>query len=154
MIPKRRPVGPWYGDERQRVRFEGQARRLPQLMVRREAKRDEDYIVYSLPLDLPGCGRKDVEIHVANRSFRHIGRPRVYAGGCERYRHLHEDKSLCIWDPRDEASRRWIPADGLQQLIDLAAAHIYREEYCLRTGEWLGDEVPHDADTRKEVDKA
>jgi len=48
-----------------------------------------------------------------------------------------------MWHPADPAGRRWERLDGARVLLGLIAAHLIREEWWQRTGEWPGDEAPH-----------
>ena len=72
--------------------------------------------------------------------------PKVLADGPEEspHRYRHEDaRSLCLWYPRDGPDRRWVPTDGLVQLIGMVEMHLFKEAYWRETGEWLGEEGPH-----------
>lgn len=54
------------------------------------------------------------------------------------YRHL------CIWYSGDSEARRWVPDDGLLALVGMTTYHLFKEAWWRETGEWLGDERPHD----------
>ena len=42
-----------------------------------------------------------------------------------------------------------MPGDGLVALFGMAQHHLFKESWWRATGEWLGDEAPHDADQDK-----
>lgn len=69
--------------------------------------------------------------------------PSVYADGPTESPHRYADGSLCMWYPADDAECRWERANGARVLLGLIAAHLIREEWWRRTGEWPGDEAPH-----------
>ena len=56
--------------------------------------------------------------------------------------HRYGDGSLCMWFPDDPPARRWVPADGLEALVVYIRAHLVREDWWRRTGEWPGPEAP------------
>lgn len=58
--------------------------------------------------------------------------------------HRYDDGSLCIWFPWDPPSQRWTWRDGGRVLAGHICAHLIRETWWRQTGEWVGDEVPHD----------
>ena len=57
--------------------------------------------------------------------------------------HRYGDGSLCMWHPDDPPRQRWLHTDGLPALVGLIQAHLLREDYWRRMGEWLGPEAPH-----------
>jgi hypothetical protein len=59
-------------------------------------------------------------------------------------KHTFGHNRLCMWFPDDPDERRWQRSDGLLKLIDTAVVHLFKELYWRETGEWLGDEAPHD----------
>ncbi len=58
--------------------------------------------------------------------------------------HTFGDNRLCMWYPPDPDDRKWRKEDGLLKLIDTAVMHLFEELYYKETGEWLGEEAPHD----------
>jgi hypothetical protein len=58
--------------------------------------------------------------------------------------HRYDDGSLCIWYPYDPPERRWTWRDGGAVLAGHICAHLIREAWWRETGEWVGDEAPHD----------
>jgi len=58
--------------------------------------------------------------------------------------HRYLDGSLCIWYPRDPPEHRWTWRDGGAALAGHICAHLIRETWWRQTGEWAGDEAPHD----------
>lgn len=59
-------------------------------------------------------------------------------------RHTFGNNRLCMWYPDDPPDRTWHREDGLLKLIDTAVVHLFKELFNLETGEWLGEEAPHD----------
>lgn len=59
-------------------------------------------------------------------------------------KHTFGHNRLCMWYPDDPGEKRWQRADGLLKLIDTAVVHLFKELYWRETGEWLGEEAPHD----------
>jgi hypothetical protein len=57
--------------------------------------------------------------------------------------HRYRDGSLCMWFPDDPPARRWVPGDGLDALVAYIRAHLVREDWWRRAGEWPGPEAPH-----------
>jgi hypothetical protein len=68
---------------------------------------------------------------------------RVYADAPSDSPHRFDDGALCMWYPYDEVERRWTRSDGVVVLVGHVIAHLAREEWWRRTGEWVGDQVPH-----------
>jgi hypothetical protein len=79
----------------------------------------------SWPLDRP----ESVSVHVTGPSDS----PHRYPSG-----------ALCMWFPADDASQRWTRHDGPVALVAHILAHLAREEWWRRTGEWIGEQAPHD----------
>lgn len=69
--------------------------------------------------------------------------PRVWATGPECDAHRNPDGSLCLWYPKDSASRRWTRNDGGKMLLGIVVRHLRWEAIYLRTGVWPGFEAPH-----------
>jgi len=57
--------------------------------------------------------------------------------------HRYSDGALCMWYPKDPPERRWVPADGLLALIEMAHNHLFAERYHWLHDRWPLDEVPH-----------
>ncbi len=96
--------------------------------------------VINVAVMVPGMGKVRVSLIFP------LDRPEavaVYAAGPNHSPHRYRDGALCMWFPRDDASRRWTADDGPVNLLGHAIAHLAREEWWRRTGEWVGDEVPH-----------
>ena len=54
-----------------------------------------------------------------------------------------------MWYPHDPIDRRWVFEDGLLDLIGLVIAHLFWEAWWRETGEWLGEEVPHESQVKE-----
>lgn len=50
---------------------------------------------------------------------------------------------LCLYYPDDPEEQRWVSADGLAALADLARAHVWREYIWRLDDFWPGDQAPH-----------
>lgn len=87
-----------------------------------------------------GVPIRDVEVHFSPGS---PSIPRVFVDGSTDSPHRYPDKSLCMWYPYDPPDARWWPTDGAAELLAHIAAHLIREQWWRRTGEWPGEEVPH-----------
>lgn len=77
--------------------------------------------------------------------------PRVFVDGPEESPHRYGDGALCMWWPYDGPDRRWLRRDCPIALLGHVVAHLIREEWWRRTGEWAGDEAPHDRLDNQEV---
>lgn len=69
--------------------------------------------------------------------------PYVYTDGPSESPHRYADGSLCMWYPGDPVEQRWTRRDGPGALLGHIVAHLIREEWWRRTGEWAGAEAPH-----------
>jgi hypothetical protein len=69
--------------------------------------------------------------------------PRVFTDGPWESPHRYADGSLCMWHPRDQPEKRWTRRDGAAALLGHVVAHLLREEWWRRTGEWPGEEAAH-----------
>lgn len=137
MAAWRRDAGPWYGNDRERVRFEGAARlTLPGLRVRGGVG-----WTYSLRVEVPHyVVQRDVTIAFSRPNPRV---PKIRASGPSESPHRFDDGALCVWDPRGPANERWQFGDGLLHLIGLVVQHLFKEEWWREYKEWLGPEAPH-----------
>lgn len=96
--------------------------------------------VLTLVVAVPTLGSRSVRIQfTADRPDD----PAVYIGEPFFSPHRYRDGSLCMWYPDDPPERRWLRTDGLPALIGLIQAHLVREAWWRRMGEWLGPEAPH-----------
>jgi hypothetical protein len=75
--------------------------------------------------------------------------PLVLADGPRDSPHRYGDDGLCMWHPKDPPSMRWRFENGLLDLLDTIAAHLFREAWWREHHEWLGPEVGHTPDTKK-----
>lgn len=78
---------------------------------------------------------------------RRPAHPQVYVDGPVEspHRFLKErgGRMLCIWHPKDDVCRRWVPEDGLLKLLGMITEHLFKEAWWREHGEWLGEEYPH-----------
>lgn len=71
--------------------------------------------------------------------------PHVFADGPGDSPHRYSSGSLCMWFNEAPTNRRWLPEDGLADLLFRTRNHLFREAWWRERGEWLGDEHPHEA---------
>src|ERR1700730_1860252 len=134
--------GPWYGDERQRILFECGARgQVPGLRARTNRAGPRAGRCYLVTLDVPHYPARAVTVLFPRHSPRS---PAVNADGPEESPHRGNDGSLCMWEPSDPSTLRWVFGDGMLSLLGIAVAHLFREAWWRETGEWPGPEAPHD----------
>lgn len=144
MSPRCRLPQSWLEDVARRYRSVAPAKVLfPTLRERRVQRRRSVSYVFTVTVPVPNYEERHVRIEF--RQWLH-GSPKVFVDGPidspHRYRR-EGDRSLCLWYPGDEPDRRWLPEDGLAQLIGMIATHLFKEAYWRETGEWLGEEGPH-----------
>lgn len=135
--------GPWYAEFRQRLIFEGDARRSNGTVthrLRREGK--TGMIEYRFCVDVPHYEQRHVTVRFEDGSKI----PKVTADGPtgrDASPHRYEGERLCIWDPKDPPSKKWVWDDGFTALIAHVTVHLFREAWWRETGEWLGPEAQH-----------
>jgi hypothetical protein len=96
-------------------------------------------LTYHLPVGVPGSNE---ERHLQVVFARNQNQPSVYADGPRCLRHRWSNDSLCMWDPWAAEMERWVVADGLGDLRDLAAEHLYCEAECRGGQAWPRPEMP------------
>lgn len=75
--------------------------------------------------------------------------PRVFADpGALSLHRMPTDGALCLYYPWDPPERRWRYENGLVQLYDVIADHLYKELWWRHTGghkggEWPGEDAEH-----------
>lgn len=139
----KRAGGPWYGDEGLRAVFERGARQLHPTLQRKFVHDGEDAgLHYTVLLEVPGYATREVELRFpAGWSATAV---RIHVDGPDDSPHRYDTGALCVWYPNDPRDRRWERRDGLAQLLDMIAVHLFKEAWWRESGEWLGDEAPHD----------
>jgi hypothetical protein len=149
-MSRRRKTTGWHEDFRVRLRFEGRARTsFPGLRARRVGKGLDAEINYTVTLPVPEYESRTVKVRVAD-----LLRPVLIGVTCDGStisKHRYEQERLCIWDPDDEPDAKWVPEDGLFDLLLYTQLHLFREAHYRRTGEWLGPEAPHGPDREKDA---
>lgn len=144
-MPRRHNPGPWYGRFRDRLRFEGPARRNIFGLRSRRRPRGRGW-QYLLSVDPPGCPTTRVQIDF---TLPYSRIPQVIVDGPAESPHRYDDGTLCMWYPHDPPERRWTFSDGLLQLVGLIQVHLVREQLWRETGHWYGDEAPHTAGDKR-----
>lgn len=131
----KRRSGPWWKNDRDRIVFEGGARK--QFGIR--GRMTEDGWTYELPVDVPFYETRQVRIHFSPWGGRI---PTVTVDG-PTSPHRFDDGSLCMWFPYDPPRGCWVFEDGLLALLGHIMAHLFREAWFRDYGYWPGPEVPH-----------
>lgn len=70
--------------------------------------------------------------------------PRVFADVGAASPHRMPDDSLCLYYPRDPRDRRWVADDGLDELLNITARHLFAEDYWRSNDQvWPVEQAPH-----------
>lgn len=140
--PSNRSKGPWYGLTVVRLNFErGVKTQFPNLRGGR-IKGGYEYRA-TVPVS-------DYEPRKTRIRFNGMANvPSVFADGPRESPHRYHDDSLCMWYPDDRVEHRWVFEDGLVALMGLVMAHLFKEAWWRETEEWLGEEVPHEAQSKE-----
>lgn len=144
--PGKRWGGPWYGDDRRVVLFEGEARRLFHPLRGRRVADGREYV---LTAEVPFYEQRKVRILIEGEA----GIATVQADGPTESPHRYPDGSLCMWYPKDPAALKWVHDDGLLALIVLVQLHLFREAWWREYDEWPGPEIPHGPEGKVEESK-
>lgn len=131
----------WFLDPLARVSFEAAAREHHAFFTS-SAELLGDTWIYALifVIVVPALGSRAVRILFTSAR---PDDPVVHVHDPRRSPHRYTDGSLCMWHPDDAPQQRWLRGDGLPALVGLIQAHVVREDYRRRMGEWLGPEAPH-----------
>ena len=99
-------------------------------------------IEYSFPFIVPATD-ESVTVVANLRLGRQGTRTVVYVQGApECLRHRFADGSLCMWFEPDASDRKWVLADGLDQLAAHVARHLFQEAVCRAGDPWPGEQAP------------
>jgi hypothetical protein len=157
MPAPRRPS--WEQNYGLRLRFERDAYGVyPGLRRSSTGRRKYARVVYRLLVPVEHYEWRTLDMHF-QRTTPRPALTRVYADGPTESPHRYaphpkdpqQRPSLCIWYPDDPTEGRWVPSDGLLSLIEITRVHLFKEAYYRETGEWLGDEVPHNQRPRSKT---
>ena len=142
--PPNRNKGPWYGLTVVRLKFErGVMTQFPNLRAGRVKSG------YEYRTTVPVSDYEPRKIRIRFNGMANV--PWVFADGPRESPHRYDDGSLCMWYPDDRVERRWVFEDGLVALMGLVMAHLFKEAWWRETAEWLGDEVPHEAQSKEQT---
>jgi len=134
----------WYAYPAGRLRFITELRacgvHASQTPVSRADRKHRGGFQVEFTVAVPGLPSRRVRIVFAGDGIV----PSVYADGPSESPHRYGDGSLCMWYPWDPETARWTRRDGGAALLGHITAHLIREEWWRKTGEWVGDETPHD----------
>ena len=89
------------------------------------------------------------KVHIRFNGMANV--PWVFADGPRESPHRYPNDSLCMWYPDDRIEQRWVFEDGLLALMGLIMAHLFKEAWWRETGEWLGEEVQHGAQSKEQL---
>lgn len=142
--PSIRNKGPWYGRTVVRLNFERGVKSQFSNLRGRKVKGGYEYRA-----TVPVPCYKPRKVCVQFKDMVDV--PCVFADGPRESPHRYCDNSLCMWYPEDPVERRWVFADGLLTLMGLVMAHLFKEAWWRETGEWLGEEVSHGAQSKEQV---
>jgi hypothetical protein len=138
-LPRWMPA--WYVRPAPRILFQHQLAVCGVHVRRARApRRHRGGFALTVKLRLPNIDQRTVTIVFAPAA---PDIPHIYTDGPCESPHRYSDGSLCMWYPGDPAEERWIQHDGAAALLGHIMAHLIREEWWRRTGEWAGAEVPH-----------
>ena len=141
----RRQSGPWYGEDRTRLLFEGRARDFFPTLKRQPKRLDgKEGCSYIVDIDVPFYEVRRVEVFFRKGGWRDV--PIILADGPTGSPHRFADsdrRRLCVWHPHDPPEQRWTFQEGLLPLLGLVKLHLFREAWWRETGEWLGPYAPH-----------
>lgn len=138
-VPWREPA--WFARPAPRILFQRQltACEVPVRIVR-PPRRHRGGFALAIQLHVPDVPEQTVTI-VFDPLASVV--PHVYTDGQSESPHRYADGSLCMWYPGDSAEQRWTRRAGPSALLGHTIAHLLREEWWRRTGEWPGAEVGH-----------
>lgn len=108
--------------------------------VTRPSPRRKDGFAVRCTLTPAGLGPQRITIEF---SANNPENPHIFVPG-PGSPHRYGDGSLCIWYPHDPPEQRWRWVDGGAALAGHIYAHLIREAWWRQTGEWVGEEMPHD----------
>jgi hypothetical protein len=141
----KRRSGPWYGEDRTRLLFEGPAREFFPTLKRQLKRLDgTEGCSYIVDIDVPFYERRRIEVFFSKGGWRDV--PTILADGPTDSPHRFpsfDRRSLCVWLRYDPREQRWTFDDGLLQLLGLIKLHLFREAWWRETGEWPGPQAPH-----------
>lgn len=141
---RRRPRRVWFDDRQRLQRFERGANDVVPIRQGVQTKGPNAGLHYRFPLDVPTEGVRQVKV-VFLRDSPTTVRVTVDDDGAQDSPHRYLDDELCMWRRRTaNRDERWVISDGLVELIGHIHAHLIREAWWRRTGEWPGPEAPHD----------
>lgn len=135
----RRPA--WYTRPAVRIAFQHRLGACgQQVSVVRPPRRHRGGFGLAVRLHVPDVSEQVVSI-IFNPGAPEV--PCVYTDGPSESPHRYADGALCMWFPYDPPEQRWTRNDGPVALLGHVVAHLLREEWWRRTGEWPGEEAPH-----------
>ena len=142
--PPIRNKGPWYGLTVVRLTFQrGVKSQFPNL----RGERVKGGYEYRATVPVSYYEPRKVRIRFSGMAAV----PSVFADGPQDSPHRYSNNSLCMWYLDDLIERRWVFEDSLLALVGLVMAHLFKEAWWRETGEWLGEEVPHGAQSKEQT---
>ena len=131
----------WFARPAPRLRFFADLRATgTQVRASRPPRQYRGGFAVRCTVNPPGVVARQVTIAFSPRSPEV---PRVFVDGPIESPHRYSGGELCMWWPFDGSDERWVRRDGAAALLGHVVAHLVREEWWRRTGEWAGNEAPH-----------
>lgn len=132
---------PWFAHPEQRIRFLHEIQQNdPQAEVIWPRRKYKGGFAIKAALTPAGVPTREIEVHF---SLGTPNVPHIFSDGPTDSPHRYSDSSLCIWYPYDPKEARWRPIDGPAALLGHIAAHLIKEQWYRRTGEWPGEQIHH-----------
>jgi hypothetical protein len=152
-MARRPPARVWFDDANRLRRFEREARKVVDYHRGVQTKGPSAGLYYRFSLYVPGEGTRPVKIWF-RRDSATVVRVTVVDDGPQDSPHRYTRGQLCMWRRDAPREDRWVVSDGLVELIGHVHAHLIREAWWRRTGEWAGPEAPHDDGAPDDKDQA
>jgi hypothetical protein len=152
-MARRRPTRVWFDDANRTRSFERGAHQIVDYRRGVQTKGPTAGLYYRFGLDVPGEGIRPVRV-LFRRDSPTVVRVTVVDDGPQDSPHRYTRGELCMWRRDAPRDSRWVVADGLVELIGHVHAHLMREAWWRRTGEWAGPEAVHDDVTPDDKDQA
>ena len=138
-VPWRQP--PYFDRFANRVKYLNECKKIDPCarFIKPRGRRGDGFGI-AVQMKPVGVPHRHVEVHFTN--WRPDS-PSVYVDGPDDSPHRYPGGALCMWYPYDPPEARWRHNDGPGGLLGHVAAHLIKEEWFRRTGDWPGEVAPH-----------